>query len=155
MKIISAGLLSAILVAGVAGSFAAYRSQTAQDVTVQSSAAAAAPAPVAQAVHPGTKFRWAPCPKGSRLVHRACVTDVVKTVVVPAAPVYVAAASTSSSGGGGRSSGYAEHEGAEHESEHGDARGEDHADDHGDDGGEDHGDGGEDHGGGGEDHGDD
>jgi hypothetical protein len=155
MKIISAGVLSAILVAGVAGSFAAYRSQTAQDVSVERPAAVSAPAaPVAQAVHPGTKFRWAPCPKGSTLVRRACVTDVVRTVVVPAAPVYVAAASTSSSsGGGGRSTGSAAHESAEHESEPGDTRAEDHADD----GGEDHADGGDDGGGheGGEDHGDD
>lgn len=137
MKILTAGVLSAILVAGIAGAFAGYRSQTNQELASQRPAAVAA-APVSKAAHhQRPRVRWAPCPKGSRLHGRACVTDVVKTVVVPAAPVYVAAASTgghSTASGGSHVSSHAEHEGPEHQ-----------AVEHGDDGGHDGG--GEDHGG--------
>jgi hypothetical protein len=141
MKILTAGVLSAILVVGIAGAFAGYRSQTNQDLPSQRPAAVAATHEALAAHHQRPRVRWAPCPKGSRLHGRVCVTDVVKTVVVPAAPVYVAAATTSSgsrSSGGGGTSAHAQHEAPEHESVE---RGDDDGHEHGDDGGgEDHGD---------------
>jgi hypothetical protein len=84
MKLITAGVTSAVLVAGLAGSVAAYRSQT--------GGLEPEPRPVAQqsdasleAEPQQPEVRWAPCPDGSRLERGACVTDVLRTVVVPGA----------------------------------------------------------------------
>jgi hypothetical protein len=144
MKILTAGVLSAILVAGIAGAFAGYRSQTNQDLPSQRPVAVAATHVAKAAHHQRPRVRWAPCRKGSKLEGRVCVTDVVKTVVVPAAPVYVTAPATS---GGSRSSeatrtaSHAEHEPS-------DDGGGDRGEGGGDDGGR--GGGGEDHEGGGD-----
>jgi hypothetical protein len=74
MNLISAGITSAILAAGVVGSVAAYRNQ-------------AAPASEVVPVRPAaqrTVVQWAPCQPPSRLENGVCVTDVVRTVVRPA-----------------------------------------------------------------------
>jgi hypothetical protein len=84
MKLITAGVTSAVLVAGLAGSVAAYRSQTGglepepRPVAEQSDASL-------EAEPQQPEVRWAPCPGASRLERGACVTDVVRTVVVPGA----------------------------------------------------------------------
>lgn len=91
MKLHLAGVMSAALVTGLAGSVAAYRAQVAEDVSV------AEPTVVSSSSQPTehrTRFRWAPCPQGSQLEAGVCVTDVVRTVVVPAAPVSVPAPGT-------------------------------------------------------------
>ena len=72
MKLITTGLLSAILVAGLAGSVAAYRSQTGQDVSVEQPSAGQSPLPLT-AETPRPRIRWAPCDEGSRLEKGVCV----------------------------------------------------------------------------------
>ncbi|GAA3802607.1 hypothetical protein [Nocardioides panacisoli] len=86
MKLITTGLASVLLAAGVAGSVAAYRSQSVQDVSVPTvrTTHAADPAASVAAEPRQHRTRWAPCPKGSKLEKGTCVTDVVHTVVVPA-----------------------------------------------------------------------
>ncbi|HWJ82968.1 MAG TPA: hypothetical protein VNS55_12090 [Nocardioides sp.] len=145
MKLITTGVATVALAAGVAGSVAAYRTQSAQDVavTTPTSTSTDAAQPVASDP-PRRKVRWAPCPDGSKLEKGVCVTDVVRTVVVPApaapapapAPVPVAANAGTSAGegddGGRDDSPYDDHD----ESDDHDG-GEDGPDDHGDDRGED------------------
>lgn len=89
MNLISAGLTSAILAAGLAGSVAAYRGQAtrASEVVV----------PV-RASEPRTVVQWAPCQAPSRLENGVCVTDVVRTVVRPAPSAAGPTTSTSSAG---------------------------------------------------------
>lgn len=82
MKLITAGLTSAILATGLVGSVAAYRSQVGEIESVERPTAAPSSAS-AGAEQPRTKVRWAPCHDGSRLEKGACVTDVIRSVVIP------------------------------------------------------------------------
>lgn len=138
MKILSALLLALALVAGVTGSAMAYRHASAPTALVAAPAPkAGAHRPAAQVVRPGTRFKWAPCPAGSRLEGRACVTDVVRTVVIPApaAPVVARTAPVAAPA--------AAHAVAHAPVAHGDDGGGGGGGEHGDDGGEDGGGGGE------------
>ena len=88
MRSHSVGIVSVFLAIGLAGSAAAYRAASVDTGDTRPKAAAAAPrakAP-AQVVRPGSRFRWAPCAAGAHLEHGVCVTEVVRTVVVPAPP---------------------------------------------------------------------
>jgi len=88
MKLITAGVTSAILVVGLAGSVAAYRTQVgeAEPVARPTAVRSVQKSPSEQ---PST-VRWAPCPDRARLERGVCVTDVVRTVVVPhSAPAQV------------------------------------------------------------------
>jgi hypothetical protein len=83
MKLITAGLTSTVLAIGLVGSLAAYRSQVGEIESVERSTAG--PPRVGGGVEqPRTEVRWAPCRDGSRLERGVCVTDVVRTVVLPA-----------------------------------------------------------------------
>lgn len=101
MKFISAGILSAALATGLGGAVLTYQLASGdtpgEDLTTSS---AAAPPAKAQVVAPGTRFRWAPCPAGSQLEAGVCVTDVVRTVVIPApaAPVVAQAPAPAAAG---------------------------------------------------------
>ena len=78
MNLITAGVTSAILVAGAAGSVTAYRAKaapTGEVVPVSSKPA-----------EPQAVVQWAPCEEPSKLVDDVCVTDVVRTVMRPAPP---------------------------------------------------------------------
>lgn len=89
MKTHSVGIVSAFLAVGLAGSAAAYRAASVdtQDARPKAVVAAAPrPEPQAQVVHPASRFRWAPCAAGAHLENGVCVTEVVRTVVVPSAP---------------------------------------------------------------------
>jgi len=125
MKLLTAGLTSTILATGLVGSVAAYRSQVGQAETVErptqvQTARAAGSEP------PRTIVRWAPCPGTSRLEKGVCVTDVTRTVVVPAVSAAGPAPSSDAGGGGGD------------DEVRGEVRGEDHgSDDHGEDHGAD------------------
>lgn len=147
-KTISALLMSAALVAGVFGATTAYRSAaaTGSPTGPVTASAAIAKAHAPQVVRPGTRFRWAPCPDGSQLEGRVCVTDVVRTVVIPAP---AAPATTGTRNVVSHQSASQEHEGSGGEHEGYDDSGDSGGDDHGD---HDNGDGG---GGGGNDGGDD
>src|SRR6478735_9305405 len=89
MKTHSVGIVSAFLAVGLAGSAAAYRAASTDTHDTRPRAVAAAaprPKPPAQVVQPAPRFRWAPCAAGAHLEHGVCVTEVVRTVVEPAAP---------------------------------------------------------------------
>ena len=86
MKLTSVGILSGALAIGGAGAAAAY--------SAASVAPSTDPPAVARTVHhqpdraqparPGPRFRWAPCTPPAHLEQGTCVTDVTRTVVVPA-----------------------------------------------------------------------
>jgi len=82
MKLIYAGMTSAVVAAGLVGSVAAYRSQT-EPVSKAVSVQHAKPEAVVQ---------WAPCKEPSKLEDGVCITDVVRTVMRPAPPVSAPAA---------------------------------------------------------------
>ena len=85
MKIITAGVTSALLAAGVAGSVAAYRTQAAPADLVNRPAAREATVSATRTAQDRARpqVRWAPCPLGSTLEKGTCVTHVVRTVVLP------------------------------------------------------------------------
>lgn len=153
MRPITALLTATVLAVGLGGGAAAYRMASVPAETTRAAAVtvpraepapAATPAPIRKA----TRFRWAPCKPPAVRQGRACVTEVVRTVVLAApaapAPVVVPAASHSS----GVRPASAGHEPPE-TSGHGDdgngqqAEPEHSEDEHGDDGGEHDDDGGE------------
>lgn len=149
MKILSSLILSAALVAGVTGATLAYRhtSEPAALVAVDATSSVK-PRPAAQVVRPGTHFRWAACPSGSRLDKGHCVTDVVRTVVIPApaAPVVAQPAPAAQHVAAPAPAVAADDGQAEPEQTHADdagddSTGQDQGDDQGDDHGDDHGDG--------------
>ncbi|WP_296602470.1 hypothetical protein [Nocardioides sp.] len=158
MKTIPALVLAAVVSIGLLGGVAAY--QLASGPAGPSpSPSAAAVAPVEAAAprthSPRPKVRWAPCKPPAVRHGKACVTEQVRTVVVPApAPAAPrstgtrpAAAAQPVRADGGEDG--ADHEKGEDHAEHADHEDGDHADDHADEDSDDHGD---DHG---EDHGDD
>lgn len=80
--------LTASIALGAAGSVAVYRMVAGPSVTTPALAQPSAeeaqePAPAAAKVKP--KVKWAPCQPPAVLEKGVCVTDVVKTVVLPAA----------------------------------------------------------------------
>lgn len=92
MRTHSVGIVSVSLAIGLAGSAAAYRAASVDTPDARPRAAAVtAPRPEApaQVVRPGSRFRWAPCAAGAHLENGVCVTEVVRTVVVPAPPAPV------------------------------------------------------------------
>lgn len=141
MKTLTAGVVSALLAAGTAGSVAAYRSQAGVDVVTRPAAQETPEAPVTAHGQPRQRMRWAPCPAGSVLERGTCVTDVVRTVVLPStpqpAPASPAGAVRGSDDGADDQSGGTEggdDQGDDHADEHADDHREDeHADDQGDD----------------------
>jgi len=88
MKTFPALVLAAVLAVGLLGGLAAY--QVASGATTASAQQASAPvaaapaAPVARKAHQRPTVRWAPCKPPAVLRGKACVTDQVRTVVVPA-----------------------------------------------------------------------
>lgn len=143
MKRLSVGILSAAALAGLAGSTVAYG---------WGSSDAGTPAPVssprssegqhAQVVRPATHFRWAPCVAPAHLEHGVCVTDVVRTVVVPApaapAPAVPAAPGTAPAAtqGAATAPAAAPEPAQEPEEDQAEEPGEDHEQEHGDDDGD-------------------
>ena len=84
MKRLSAGILSAAALAGLAGSTAAYAWSSGADTPPTMSPQRPAEHPHAPVVRSGAPIRWAPCVAPAHLEQGVCVTDVVRTVVVPA-----------------------------------------------------------------------
>ena len=90
MKIITAGVTSAMLAAGLVGSVAAYRTQ-ADPADVMRPAAEATAAETAEeapeaAKRPRPRCAGSPVPRAAPCERGTCVTDVVRTVVL-AGPV--------------------------------------------------------------------
>lgn len=130
MKLVSTLVLSlALLLGGLGAVFAfesAARSEAPSSVaaTAESSSTTAAATPAARQGrrhHHRSVVRWAPCPAGTTLVESACVTDVVKTVTLPA-PAVQAVSHSSGSAASTHSSG---------DDEHGEGRDDDHGGEHG------------------------
>lgn len=93
MKFISVCIMVTTLAAGLVGSAFAYQLASADNAGKSPASVSAAQPPAgAQVVRPGTRFKWAPCRPNSRLEKGVCVTDVVRTVVIPGPVVQVAAA---------------------------------------------------------------
>lgn len=84
MKPLSAGILSAAALAGLAGSTVAYAWSSGADSPPTVSPQRSVEHPHAPVVRSGAPTRWAPCVAPAHLEHGVCVTDVVRTVVVPA-----------------------------------------------------------------------
>ena len=141
MKRLSVGILSAAALAGLAGSTVAYGWGSAGAGTpAPLSSSRSAERPHAQVVRPGTHFRWAPCVAPAHLEHGVCVTDVVRTVVVPApaapAAATPAAPSATTQGATGPAGPAATQEPTEEPGDdHAEEPGEDH-EEHGDDDGD-------------------
>jgi len=136
MKTIPALVLAAVVAVGLLGGVAAYQLASGpagpSPSTSAGSVAPVAPvAPVAERTHRAEpRVRWAPCKPPAVLQGKACVTEEVRTVVVPApaaprpatarpAPVAQPVRATDD-----------DHERAEHEDR------DDHDSEHGDDDGE-------------------
>ncbi|MBS2938440.1 hypothetical protein KDN32_11865 [Nocardioides sp. J2M5] len=139
MKILTAGVVSALLAAGTAGSVAAYRSQAGVDVVTRPAAQETPGAPATTDAQPRQRVRWAPCPAGSVLERGTCVTDVVRTVVLPSTPQPAPASPAGAVRGS--DDGADDHgAGTEGSDDLGDDQGDDHADEHADEHADDHGD---------------
>lgn len=86
MKPFSTGLVTAALVVGLAGSVTAYRSAAdGEAAATLVPSASTAPAPPSRPAREAG-VRWAPCTPPAELVRGVCVTEVVRTVVVPPSP---------------------------------------------------------------------
>lgn len=141
MKTIPALVLAAVVSVGLLGGVVAY--QLASGPAGPSPSASAAPVAPVEAAAPRTrqpkpKVRWAPCKPPAVRQGKACVTEQVRTVVVPApaAPVAPRASGTRSAPAAqpvrvtDDDSEHADDERAEHEDD------DHHDDEHGDDDGE-------------------
>jgi hypothetical protein len=92
MNPLSTMVLSLALLFGGAGAVFAFEGAAQPDAPRSAQAgppAGAATADARPVAHPGrhhrrTVVRWAPCPGGTTLDEDVCVTDVVKTVTLPA-----------------------------------------------------------------------
>ncbi|MCB0895942.1 MAG: hypothetical protein KDB43_11310 [Nocardioidaceae bacterium] len=140
--VVLATLVAAVLSVGLLGGTLAYQAASSSDGPASSSTAStastAAAAPAARAAaservrHLRPIVRWAPCKPPARLQGKACVTEEVHTVVVPAPAAAPAPATTgtrppatqtvSTGGEPAEHTEPAEH-GSEHEGEHGDEGG--------------------------------
>jgi hypothetical protein len=127
MNPVTSLILSFALLIGGAGAVIAFESAANLGNAAPAASAQAAPATTAAtgharaAGHRGNRHRtvvhWAPCSNGARLEAGVCVTDVVRTVTLPAPAAPVVSHATSS---GSHSSGSGEHgERGEHEHEGG------------------------------------
>ncbi len=95
MKTLPALVLAAVVAAGLMGGVAAYRvaSEPAPAAPAASAAVPTASTAPAARAHRRTVVRWAPCKPPAVRQGKACVTEEVRTVVVPApAPAPPAAA---------------------------------------------------------------
>jgi hypothetical protein len=104
MSTVTSLILSLALLVGGAGAVAAFESAAGSGSALPS---ASAPTETVRAAATGhrphrhrTLVRWAPCRDGARLEGGACVTDVVRTVTLPAS----ATAANGSAGGAASSS---------------------------------------------------
>jgi len=85
MKIFSVAMMSAAVVTGLAGAGVAYEIATAGQDGAAASVTDTSPVDDATAVDVvRPKKRWAPCVPPAALEGRECVTDVVRTVILPA-----------------------------------------------------------------------
>ena len=143
MKSFSVVVSATAIVAGVGGGAVAFQAMSSTPETAAVAKTTTHQAPAPQVTRPGVTFRFAPCKAPAKRVGKACVVDVVQTVVLPAAP---APSSTYSHD----SDQPAQHSPSSHEGHHNTPstthddstdESEPEADDHGDDhDGEDHGD---------------
>ncbi|MBI2243864.1 MAG: hypothetical protein HYU55_07945 [Nocardioides sp.] len=142
MKTIPALVFAAVLAVGLLGGVAAYQVAAGPVGAGSSPTASTGAAPVvARTRHARPKVRWAPCQPPAVRRGKACVTEEVRTVVVPApAPAAPAPAAPATrpvrAGGDDHGDDRAEDHGDDHAEDHGDDHGDDHGEDHGDDGGE-------------------
>lgn len=86
MKTLRALVLAAVVAVGLMGGVAAYRVASERTPAAPATSAAvpiASTAPAARA-HRRTVVRWAPCKPPAVRQGKACVTEEVRTVVVPA-----------------------------------------------------------------------
>lgn len=83
MNLTSLGILCASVVVGLGGAGAAYQF-TAVDTEEPAAAPAPAATPAQASPQQATRARWAPCTPPAVLEGNECVTDVVRTVTVPA-----------------------------------------------------------------------
>lgn len=91
----SVGIMSAAVLVGLGGASAAYELASGDRPTPSSqSVSGVAPSANAQLA----KVRWAPCDPPAKLRGRVCVTDVVRTVVLPGAAVPVGIAGLAAPG---------------------------------------------------------
>jgi hypothetical protein len=125
MNPVSAVILTLALLFGGAGAVFAFESAARPDAAATSVTAAtdgtstAEASPVSRSGrHHRPPVRWAPCPAGTTLVENACVTDLVKTVTLPA-PAAPAVSQAGSAATASHTSGHHE------EDDEGDGRGED------------------------------
>lgn len=91
MKQFSAVVSATAIVAGLGGGAVAYQAVSSSTATVAVAKTTDPKPPAPQVKRPGVKFRFSPCKAPATRVGKACVIDVVQTVVVaapaPAAPV--------------------------------------------------------------------
>ena len=93
MKTIPALVLAAVLAVGLLGGLVAYQVASGPTGPDPSAAAATTTTPAAVRTHrPRPKVRWAPCKPPALRQGKACVTEEVRTVVVPAPPAPAAPA---------------------------------------------------------------
>lgn len=123
MNPVTSLILSFALLIGGAGAVFAFESAANLGSALPAASAQAAPTTSATAGHVRpmgghgnrhrTVVRWAPCANGTRLENGVCVTDVVRTVTLPApaAPAVSHGSSTTSA----HHSGSGEHGDREHE----------------------------------------
>jgi hypothetical protein len=131
MNPVTSLILSVALLLGGAGAVFAFESAANLGSAQPAVSAEVAPAPTATAGHVRptghhgnrhrTVVRWAHCGNGARLENGVCVTDVVRTLILPApaAPAVSHGSSTSASAHGGGSGERGDDHG-DHEHEAGD-----------------------------------
>ncbi len=111
MKTIPALVLAAVLAVGLLGGLVAYQVASGPTGPDPSAAAATTTTPAAVRTHrPRPKVRWAPCKPPALRQGKACVTEEVRTVVVPAPPAPAAPAIRPVRTGGRAEPEHAEHE---------------------------------------------
>jgi len=129
MNPVSSLVLSLALLLGAAGGVYAYDSAahstpghpavSAASVATPDTAAADQASRARRGAKHRTVVRWAPCPDGTRLEAGVCVTDVVRTVTLPAPVAPAAAHSTASTGStAAQHDDRGDDDGGEHEGEH-------------------------------------
>ncbi len=93
MKTLPLLVSAAVLAVGLACGTLAFQAASGGGSSLDNPAAAAPATPVAhRAVRPRPTVRWAPCRPPAARDGAACVTEVVRTVVVPAPPAAAAPA---------------------------------------------------------------
>jgi hypothetical protein len=119
MNPVTSLVLSFALLLGGAGAVFAFESAANPGPATPAASAPAAPSTTAAAGqvrptgHHRTRVRWAACAGGAHLEDGVCVTDVVRTVTLPA-PAAPAVSHHGRTSAGPPGIGSGEHEGAEH-----------------------------------------